>query len=84
MKKTYTKPYLVAESFQLDAAIAASCSQGGKETLNHYLNSCDHESGYFGDACDPFDVTDFEGGDDNDTICYHGPIPGIADAFMIS
>ena len=83
MKKTYTKPYIAVEIFQLDAAIAASCSSQGKESLGHAVDTCDHDSGYFGNACD-HDMTDFEGGDENDRICYHGPVPGIADVFMNS
>ena len=84
MKKTYVKPYIAVESFQLDAAIAASCSNDGKEPVGHTVNQCKHESGYFGDACDPFDLTDFTGPDGNDQVCYHGPIPGVADAFLAS
>ena len=34
MKKNYTKPYIVVETFQLDAAIADSCSSEGKQALN--------------------------------------------------
>ena len=34
MKKTYTKPYLAVESFQLDAAIATSCSEQNKPVLS--------------------------------------------------
>ena len=84
MKKTYVKPYIAVESFQLDAAIATSCSDSGKYALGHAVNDCKHESGYFGDACSPFDVTDFKGADGNDELCYHGPFPGIGDAFLAS
>ena len=38
MKKEYMKPYLAVESFQLDAAIAGSCS--GKVVLGHSLETC--------------------------------------------
>lgn len=38
MKKTYSKPYLAVESFQLNAAIAGACS--GKITLAHSVDTC--------------------------------------------
>lgn len=38
MKKTYSKPYLAVESFQLNAAIAGACS--GKITLAHSVDAC--------------------------------------------
>ena len=71
MKKKYSKPYMVVESFQLNAAIAASCSSEGKFALNFYLSNCDLEdeipgAGYFGAVCG-FDVT-------NPDFCYHGPV----------
>lgn len=78
MKKKYVKPFVLIESFQLDAAIAGSCSSG--TPINHYEDSCGFgapsEPGfnfeYFaGDAC-VFDVT-LDGDDDNSTNCYHGP-----------
>lgn len=77
MKKAYTKPYLVMEAFQLDAAIAASCSSEGKTALGFYQSSCTLEEeapglGYFGAACD-VNVTDPDFNDPNDTLCYHGP-----------
>ena len=71
MKKTYVKPELVVESFQLDAAVAASCSESGYVPLGRSETSCPHDSGFFAlDAC-LFDET---GGDGKyDSICYHGP-----------
>ena len=87
MKKTYTKPYIAVESFQLDAAIASSCSGDNKVPLHFGANSCNGDpsqtGGYFGDRC-VHDMTDFQGGDSNDMICYHGPIPGIGNLFMNS
>ena len=89
MKKTYSKPYIAVESFQLDAAIAGSCSSYGKISLGFYQDSCADESGpgYFGDACgrDPngTDVT-APGADANDRLCYHGPVPGVFDMYMNS
>lgn len=84
MKKNYTKPYIVVETFQLDAAIAASCSSEGKQPLNFGQNSCTalEEIGvaYFGTGCDPQVVK--ADGTGNDTLCYHGPIS--PDLFMNS
>lgn len=76
MKRVYSKPVLAVESFQLDAAIAASCSSQGYQPLNHYdYATCkDHtDGGYFfnADHCD-VDLTP-DDGDGSDTICYHGP-----------
>ena len=77
MKKEYSKPYLLVESFQLDAAIAASCSASGAQAINYSLNTCTAEEEvpgltYLGDKCVDDIVVD---GDGNDTICYHGPVP---------
>ena len=85
MKKTYVKPYIAVETFQLNAAIAAACSSEGKYTLGFGMNSCTLEDdkgstefigvGIFGLACaanDGHDVINIEG-DGNDTLCYHGP-----------
>ena len=76
MKKEYKTPYLIMESFQLDAAVATSCSGAGRVALNHDINSCDLDSigiEYFGSACD-MDIVNNPGGDDDDTFCYHGPV----------
>lgn len=85
MKKEYKKPYLLVESFQLDAAIAASCSPG-KIPLHYGLDSCTLEEemfgfGYFGNLC----IHDVKvEGDGNDTICYHGPKGEATALFMNS
>ena len=81
MKKTYVKPYIAVETFQLDAAIAAACSTDGLYVLGLTIDQCNLEddkgdqmpgSGYFGDIC----VHDVKvEGDGNDLICYHGPVP---------
>lgn len=80
MRRAYHKPFLVAESFQLSAAIAASCSSQGYTPLNHYdFSVCrDHtDNGYFFNAnvC----VVDLTPPDDDgsDGVCYHGPIAGV-------
>ena len=74
MKKEYTKPFLAVESFQLDAAIAASCSTAGKVSLNHGLNNCtliEEVPGeeIFGGACVE-DIYNFNT-EGNDGFCYH-------------
>lgn len=69
MKRAYTKPSLVVESFQLDAAIAGSCQD--KTTLSHSLELCTlmDEQGpvigamEFGGKCD-INVLDLD-------TCYH-------------
>lgn len=90
MKKTYVKPYLAVETFQLDAAIASSCSSEGRTPLNYGVDSCTSFEeapglGYFGAACAKggLDVT-ISGGDDNDGFCYHGPIVDVGALFMNS
>ena len=85
MKKEYVKPIVMVEFFQLDAAIASTCSDDKKISLNHYMNSCTLEEtmpglGYFGNAC-THDVQ--VEGDGNDLICYHGPTPASS-VFMNS
>lgn len=82
MKKTYSKPYIAVESFQLDAAIASACSADGKHALGYSMNSCTLEDNkgsteftglhYFGNACIHNVMVE---GDGNDLICYHGPVP---------
>ena len=86
MKKTYVKPYLAVESFQLDAAIAASCSQENKLSLGYTMDTCTAEEedpnlNYFGNLC----VHDVQvEGDGNDLICYHGPTSLATDIAMNS
>ena len=83
MKKSYVKPYIAVESFQLDAAIAASCSSQGYVPLGKGESNCFHESGVFGLGCE-HDATGGNGvyGDNNDELCYHGPTYGMT--FMAS
>lgn len=88
MKKTYVKPYIAAETFQLNAAIAASCKEDGKIPLGYTMDTCTSFEeapglGYFGLACAEggHDVVN-PGGDLNDKICYHGP--GYEAMFMNS
>lgn len=90
MKKTYVKPYVAVETFQLDAAIATSCAD--RIALHYGQDNCaDYDLfdvlTYFGDACgrkpNGTDVTD-PGADGNDKLCYHGPRPDVFDMFMNS
>ena len=80
MKREYQKPYLAMESFQLNAAIAASCSSDNKQPIHYGENNCfmGDDPGesfieYLGNAC-ALDIIGEVGGDPNDTICYQGPI----------
>ncbi|MBQ6889620.1 MAG: hypothetical protein IJN53_01150 [Oscillospiraceae bacterium] len=82
MKREYIKPYLAVESFQLDAALAGSCTDGGGESINHYQHSCvDEVYGFFSSQCDT-NVTDENNVDDK--LCYHGPIDDLAGLFLSS
>lgn len=80
MKRAYEKPMLTVDSFQLDAAIAASCSSPGKIPIGYADVQCLQENLpgidlIFSNDCS-LDVTadTFNyGGDGNDTYCYHGP-----------
>lgn len=95
MKKTYTKPYIAVESFQLDAAIASSCSASGKGSLGYTVDNCtltDDKGTYapalslFGIACEAAGNIDIvnAGSDGNDGYCYHGPTIDVTTLFMNS
>lgn len=78
MKRNYQKPYLALESFQLNAAIATSCSGSGKSPINYAWATCAYDDSsltpvdvYLGSTC-AIDIFR-PGGDGNDTICYQGP-----------
>lgn len=74
MKRTYTKPLIAMESFQLNAAIAASCSSEDGIAIHYGENTCTYDDGQFFNYNNcQFDLTGPEG-DGNDTDCYHGPI----------
>lgn len=81
MKRAYSKPFLAVESFQLNAAIAGSCSND--TPINHYATSCGYgviEEGeywyYFGENNCELDVTG-ESSQGGETPCYHGPVDGV-------
>lgn len=92
MKREYKKPYLLVETFQLDAAIASSCSSNGATAINHDMQTCTAVEeapglGYFGPAClaaGGDDVNKLNGGDSNDGFCYHGPQLDLAQMFLYS
>ena len=89
MKKTYTKPYLAVESFQLDAAIATSCSSQGKAVLTQAVESCTFESinpriTQFGDPCTTNVIKPAHGYGLYNTLCYHGPVAAYSNVFMTS
>lgn len=76
MKKEYKKPFLAVESFQLDAAIAGTCSNVGKFPLNHGIDSCtladgDNDIGdvFFGRACAD-DIVNNNVNTNDDEFCY--------------
>ena len=70
MKKNYSKPVLLVESFQLNAAFADSCSAQGLITINHWLSTCTIDVYFGSEICD---VNLSEMQQPNDTLCYHGP-----------
>ncbi len=75
MKKKYSTPYLIVESFQLDTAIA-NCSSEGGVAIGKYLSNCMMDF-YFASYCSDnggADVTDPD--DENDKICYHESLGG--------
>lgn len=84
MKKVYKKPIVVIESFQLDAAVAASCSSQGYIPINHGENTCTFDNGEFFNYNNcQVDLTGSEG-DGNDTQCYHGPMAASGTTFVAS
>ena len=71
MKKNYSKPVLLVESFQLNAAFADSCSAQGLKTINHWLSTC-RVGDYFGSEICEVNLSDEE---EYNTVCYHAPYP---------
>ena len=89
MKKKYSKPCIVIESFQLDAAIAASCSSQNFIPINYNENGCGflemgqgHWQFFNYDNCETNLVG--SGGDNNDQVCYHGPFDAPGMTFVAS
>ena len=85
MKKSYNKPYLGVESFQLNAAVANTCTGGNARSaprgiaINHWESTCSFPEGpnkpgqFFSLVNCQIDLTDGSV-DGNDTLCYHGPM----------
>lgn len=88
MKREYKKPYLLVESFQLNAAVAGSCAAQHGITINYGENSCGFDVGvtkqfqYFNYKNCEVDLTGPDDG--NDTICYHGPLAAGGLVFIAS
>lgn len=76
MKKNYNPPMIIFESFQLNAAVATSCSSTQRVAINFSKDTCTalQEAGqpYFSSSCG----TDITSPDEakNDFFCYQGPI----------
>ena len=76
MKKKYSKPIAVIESFQLDTGIAA-CSDGGENAvvINKNQLDCEFDAGgmiYFTKGNDDCNYDAVSPGDFGDKECYHG------------
>ncbi len=83
MKRPYQKPVLGVESFQLNAAIALSCSAQDYTPIRWYEDECSFEGQFFNlFNC----VVDISGPqlDGNDAICYHGPFASYGQIFVYS
>ena len=84
MKRPYKKPYLGVESFQLNAALAQSCSAQHYTPINRGPNDCTFDNGQFFNLFNcQLDLT-YSDDDGNDTICYHGPILSFGEIFTWS
>ena len=92
MKRRYQKPCLEMESFQLNAALALSCSAQGKIPINQGEDACSFGGpGGAGSGVGQFfnlfncrvDLTG-PANDGNDTICYHGPLATGGISFTFS
>lgn len=71
MKKNYSKPLIVIETFQLDAAVAANCEIALGHAIGDCWNNTNDKYVFNWDLCS-VDLTPADD-DGNDTICYHGP-----------
>ena len=81
MKRTYKKPFLALEPYQLDASVAAACSTENKIPIYYFDTSCTFEDGTFGASCFPNIV---DGPKDGDYPCYHGMYDPLGRAFTYS
>lgn len=75
MKREYKKPYLLVEPYQLDAPVAATCSEQDFIPINHYQNTCIFDGFFYAMQCKE-DVVNGE--------CYHGPLTSDGIIFTYS
>lgn len=71
MKKTYVKPEVYFESFQLSANIAANCTL----ISHHSDSSCPILDPDLGKTTYTDMLCDYSPPDENDGVCYHPPAP---------
>ena len=75
MKKTYVKPEVYFENFELSANIAAGCGAGYKDKVtSHDIHTC----GYIYNSGVIFNtgVCSYETADGTEYgLCYHSPMP---------
>lgn len=88
MKKKYSKPIAVIESFQLDTGIAA-CSDGGDNAvvINKNQLDCEFDAGgmiFFTKGNDDCNYDAVSPGDFDDKECYHGYNNGLGLIFIAS
>lgn len=62
------------ENYQLNAALASSCSSQGYTPIRQYESNCSYDHGQFYNFFNcQVDLTS-DANDGNDAICYHGPV----------
>lgn len=72
MKKSYVKPQIAFESFQLSTSIAASCALLGSQSAQYICPVTDPDSGFIlftDDVASPCDTAPVGG-----SICYDVPV----------
>lgn len=72
MKKTYVKPQIAYESFQLSTSIATSCALLGTQSAQYVCPVTDPDSGFIlfvDDVASPCDTAPVNG-----SICYDVPV----------
>lgn len=75
MKKTYTKPELYFESFELSANIATGC---GIITKNQTQNMCGFDQPGVGTLfVEGITVCSYQGADGDNSVCYHVPTSDV-------
>lgn len=69
MKKTYVKPEVYFENFELSASIAAGCSV----KINHAEGVCSSIPG-IGSIFTDYQTCTWTAGDNESDYCYHAPL----------